>query len=74
VRTELARQVGFRAAVDPGGTNPGHNSGEDRVFTLGCLAAGAKISHLVDKTWLWGHHGQNTSGLPFKGDGPLANV
>ncbi len=72
VRTELAKQVGFFEAVEPGGTNPGHNSGEDRQFTLGCIRAGAKISHLVDKTWLWGHHGRNTSGLPFKGDGPLA--
>ena len=71
VRRELAQQVGFFAATEPGGTNPGHNSGEDRQFTLGCIAAGATIKHLVDKTWLWGHHGQNTSGLPFKGDGPL---
>ena len=68
VRTNLAKAVGFHIATEPGGTNPGHNSGEDRQFTHGCIAAGAKIRHLVDKTWLWGHHGQNTSGLPFKGD------
>lgn len=72
VRTALAKEIGFHVATEPGGTNPGHNSGEDRQFTLGCIAAGARIRHLVDKTWLWGHHGQNTSGLPFKGDGPLA--
>ena len=72
VRRELAQQVGFHEATEPGGTNPGHNSGEDRQFTLGCVRAGAVIRHLVDKTWLWGHHGRNTSGLPFKGDGPLA--
>jgi len=64
VRTDLAKQVGFEAL------NRGHdqNSGEDRRFTLGCMAAGGNISHLVRKTWLWRHHGQNTSGLPTKGD------
>lgn len=64
VRTELAKQVGFQA-LDRGHNT---NSGEDRRFTLECLAAGAKIEHLVRKTWLWRHHGQNTSGLPTKGD------
>lgn len=64
VRTELAKEVGFKAL------NRGHtiNSGEDRYFTLGCLEKGAKISHLVKKTWAWSHHGGNTSGLPTKGD------
>jgi Glycosyl transferase family 2 len=64
VRTELAQQVGFKPM------NRGHdsNSGEDRYFTLGCMDAGAKISHLVKKTWAWSHHGNNTSGLPTKGD------
>ena len=74
VRTELAQKVGFFPAETPGGTNPGGNSGEDRRFTLECLRHGAKISHLVRRTWYWSHHqmapGQvgNTSGLPTKGD------
>jgi glycosyltransferase involved in cell wall biosynthesis len=51
VRTELAQQVGFQV-LDRGGVN----TGEDRRFTLECLAAGGKISHLVRKTWLWCHH------------------
>lgn len=69
VRTELAQSVGFYA-LDRGEAN----SGEDRSFTLGCLAAGGKISHLVRKSWLWRHHqladgtAGNTSGLPTKGD------
>lgn len=63
VRTELAKSVGFYA-LDRGEVN----SGEDRRFTLGCLAAGAKISHLKERTWYWFHHGQNTSGLPGRGD------
>lgn len=64
VRTELAKEVGFQAL------NRGHgqNTGEDAFFTLGCLAAGAKISHLVRKTWIWSHHGGNTSGFSTKGD------
>jgi len=64
VRTELAKEVGFKPL------NRGHdiNSGEDRYFTLNCLEKGAKISHLVKKTWGWSHHGANTSGLPTKGD------
>lgn len=63
VRTGLAKQVGMREAEHEGGTNPGFNSGEDRRFTLGCMEAGAMISHLKEKTWYWYHHGANTSGL-----------
>lgn len=63
VRTGLAKQVGFQA-LDRGEVN----SGEDRFFTLGCIEAGAIISHLKKRTWYWSHHGLNTSGLPTKGD------
>ena len=63
VKTELAQSVGFQP-LDRGEIN----SGEDRYFTLGCLEAGGKITHLVDRTWYWFHHSGNTSGLPTKGD------
>lgn len=63
VRRNLAVSVGFEK-LDRGE----HNSGEDRRFTLGVLAAGGRISHLVDRTWVWCHHGKNSSGLPGKGD------
>jgi len=69
VRTQLAKQVGFHA-LDRGQTN----TGEDRAFTLDCLAAGAKIVHLKRFSWLWRHHwlgGErpgNTSGHATKGD------
>jgi hypothetical protein len=69
VRTELAKEVGFKE-LDRGQTN----TGEDRYFTLACLEAGAKISHLVRKSWAWRHHALadgtpgNTSGFPTKGD------
>lgn len=58
VRTELAQMVGFRAIPERQ-----FNSGEDYNFVLGCIDLGAKISHLVDRTWTYRHHGFNTSGL-----------
>lgn len=58
VKTDLAKEVGFQRLPDRT-----ENTGEDWGFTLGCLKARAKISHLVEKTWLW-HHEENTSGLP----------
>lgn len=73
VRTELAQAVGYKP-LDRG---QDANSGEDYGFLLGCLAAGAKVSHLVDRTWQYHVHamanGQmgNTSGLPTKGDATL---
>lgn len=63
VRIELAQSVGFKP-LDRGQVN----SGEDAYFTLGCAAAGAKISHLRRKSWLWSHSDGNTSGLPGRGD------
>jgi hypothetical protein len=75
VRTELAKEVGYKP-LDRGHDT---NSGEDFGFTLGCVAAGAKISHLVRKSWLWRHWDMpdgrrgNTAGLPTKGDNALVN-
>lgn len=72
VRTELAQQVGFKE-LDRGEAN----TGEDRYFTLACLEAGAKISHLRRKSWLWRHWQLpggvpgNTSGHHNKGDARL---
>lgn len=59
VKTELAMSVGFQKL-----NRNNINSGEDRFFTMGCLEAGAKISHLVEKTWIWHHDSGNTSGMP----------
>lgn len=72
VRTELAQQVGFKE-LDRGEAN----TGEDRYFTLACLEAGAKISHLRRKSWWWRHHQLpggvpgNTSGFASRGDARL---
>jgi hypothetical protein len=67
VRTELAQSVGFGGdpEADPNGGGA-FVSGEDYRFTLGCMAAGAKIVHLPERTWFWHHHGGNTSGLPSR--------
>lgn len=62
VRTELAKSVGFLR--DPGTHEiAGQRAGEDFAFTLGCVAAKAKIVHVPQITWEWHHHGRNTSGL-----------
>ena len=61
VRTELAKSVGFYKPVD-GQTVDGQTWGEDYQFTLGCVAAGAKIIHVPERTWAWCHHEGNTSG------------
>jgi glycosyltransferase involved in cell wall biosynthesis len=67
VRTELAKEVGF--ARDPNV----QVSGEDFAFTLGCIAAGAKIVHHPAKTWTWHHGAHNSSGLPDRGDARPGN-
>lgn len=52
VKTELAKSVGIQPGL----------GGEDWVFTTRCIEAGAKIMHLPERTWLWHHHGANSSG------------
>lgn len=72
VRTELAQQVGFTTVPPDASTAPdGNRGGEDWHFTLGCLAAGAKIVHLPRRSWTWHHTGMNTSGQPDRGDARL---
>jgi hypothetical protein len=67
VRTDLAQTVGFHPPpVDA--LVGGQRYGEDYAFTLGCVAAGATILHIPQRTWWWHHHGRNTSGLPYQGD------
>ncbi len=63
VRTDLAQEVGM-FKLDRGEIN----SGEDRRFTLECIMKGAVISHLVERSWCWVHHSQNSGGLPGRGD------
>lgn len=62
-RTEIAQQVGFIQE-----SSRETESGEDWYFIRGINNLGAKIVHLPKRTWLWHHHGKNSSGLPTKGD------
>jgi glycosyltransferase involved in cell wall biosynthesis len=63
MRTDLARSVGgFRE----NGQTSEVCAGEDWEFWLKCRDAGAKFAHLPERTWIWHHHGENTSGLPSR--------
>jgi len=67
VRTSLAQEVGFGGEPEPDPNGGGIVvSGEDYRFTLGCMELGAKILHVPQRTWIWHHHGANTSGLPYR--------
>lgn len=63
VRTELAQSVGFHAPP-AGEMTHGQVAGEDWFFTLGCVAAGAKIVHVPRRTWGWRHWGIGAPGRP----------
>lgn len=67
VRTELAKMVGFWEPADNETFPDGHRVGEDYHFTLECNRLGT-IFHVPERTWVWCHHGQNTSGRPDRGD------
>lgn len=59
VRTDLARTLGYER--HPRG---GWNTGEDYWMLERVVAAGGKVSHLVERTWRYHFHGKNTSGMP----------
>jgi hypothetical protein len=59
VRTELARQVGFRR--DPNAS--AECAGEDWMFITGLADAGARFVGTGDITWHYRLHDHNTSGL-----------
>jgi glycosyltransferase involved in cell wall biosynthesis len=69
-RADMARAVGgFSMGFDLDADDvdaDGNRAGEDFRFTLKLSAAGARIVHLNQRTWLWHHHGRNTSGLPSR--------
>lgn len=69
VRTGLARTVGImHEGMDAASLRRKLHAGEDWEFTRGCVAAGARIVHFPQITWVWHHHGLNTSGIPGRGD------
>lgn len=67
VRRELAQAVGFHEVEDKTKlTEEGYTYGEDFQFTLECLAKGAKIHFIPERTWFWVVTGWNSSGRPEK--------
>lgn len=65
VRTAALRDVDGFTFHDTDRTDEGGNrAGEDFEMVKRLNAAGYRISHLPERTWLWHHHGQNTMGLP----------
>ncbi len=63
VRTESAKRVGgFQCP-------PGSNY-DDWGFFLALLDGGAVFTHVHRETFVWNHHGANSSGVPGKGDAP----
>jgi hypothetical protein len=67
VRTELAKAAGFDGRpLDP------EWAGEDWKFILRLCELGAKFVGTGDETWYYdASHGGNTSGHPYRGDGPM---
>ena len=67
VRTELAQEVGFTDTL-----RNSSFSNEDWGFITGIAALacerGLKMTHLAARTWHYRQQGQNSSGLPTRGD------
>jgi glycosyltransferase involved in cell wall biosynthesis len=64
VRTDLAKDVGG-FVFQPAGTGEAY---DDHGFYLRMLDAGAQFHHIHRETFIWNHHGGNTSGRPDRGD------
>lgn len=65
VRTAAIRTVGGFHPIGEGPTDPdGHRAGEDWHLWLALSAEGYQFHHVDAVTWVWRHHGKNTSGLP----------
>lgn len=60
VRTDLAKAALFGP---PDHAGPDDEQYEDYGFYLRLLNGGAKFLHVNERTWVWHHHGKNTSGL-----------
>lgn len=63
VRTDYAKDSSFTFKDAGNG-----DSYDDHGFYLGLLDLGAKFHHVHQETFIWNHHGMNTSGKPDKGD------
>lgn len=66
-RTDIAQEVGF-----PESAQNSSFSNEDYYHILGfskiCCERGLRMTHLPIRSWAYNQQGQNTSGLPGRGD------
>ena len=67
VKTELAQEVGFRESREGWPVSDEDWDHVARIADL-CCERDLKMFHLAEKTWFWRQQGQNSSGLPTKGD------
>lgn len=62
-RTELLHSIGgFRH--EPSTLDPSIMEGEDWIMWINVIAAGGRILHVPQRTWLWHHDSGNTAGSP----------
>lgn len=67
LRTVAVRSVGGFETVPEGDTHSdGNRAGEDWRLWLSLSDAGYRLRHVNRVTWVWRHHGRNTSGLPSR--------
>jgi len=66
ITTLVRRQFTFLVGGFPYDHTSKECAGEDWQFWLKIRDAGAKFAHVNARTWLWNHHGENTSGLPSR--------
>lgn len=66
VRTEIAKDCG--GFVFHQDARYPSESYDDHGFYLRLLDAGAEFHHVHEETFIWNHHGMNTSGKPNRGD------
>lgn len=63
VRTDYAKDAGFTFKDAGNG-----ESYDDHGFYLNLLNLGAEFHHVHQETFIWNHHGGNSSGKPDRGD------
>lgn len=78
VRRELFLDLGgFDSGIMEDPNEPGSGrmvNGEDWRMWLRMSEAGAKFHHVNEVTWVWRHHGRNSSGLPDLARSLYSNV
>lgn len=66
-KTEAIRLAGGWTDVADGPIHAdGNRAGEDWRLILNLVKTSAKIVHVPIRTWVWRHHGANSSGLPSR--------